>query len=119
MAYRLTVTATSQIETVMSHSLTHHRSHAADLSAFLLQTAIEALGQDPALLGTRPIPRAPGLFAYPARLISHRIAPSARVAAPRHLIIYRLANDGIVEILGLAHDRMVLSRAARTALHGG
>jgi hypothetical protein len=32
---------------------------------------------------------------------------------PRHLIVYRLASDGVVEILGLVHDRMVLSRAAR------
>jgi hypothetical protein len=28
-------------------------------------------------------------------------------------LIYRVAADGVVEILGLVHDRMVLSRAAR------
>ncbi|MBE7213252.1 MAG: hypothetical protein INR65_19740 [Gluconacetobacter diazotrophicus] len=42
--------------------------------------------------------------------------PALRVGAPRHLVIYREAADGVVEVLGLVHDRMVLSRAARFML---
>ncbi len=54
-----------------------------------------------------------GIFAYPLRLLRQRIEPARRVGNPRHLIVYRLGADEVVEILGLVHDRMVLSRAAR------
>jgi hypothetical protein len=35
-----------------------------------------------------------------------------RVGEPRHLIVYRVAPDAVVEILSLVHDRMLLGRAA-------
>jgi toxin ParE1/3/4 len=38
-----------------------------------------------------------------------------RVGEPRHLVIYRVAPDGVVEILSVVHDRMLLARAARRA----
>jgi plasmid stabilization system protein ParE len=38
-----------------------------------------------------------------------------RVADPRHLLVYRVAPDGIVEILSIVHDRMQLQNAARRA----
>jgi hypothetical protein len=37
------------------------------------------------------------------------------VRNPRHLLLYRVAEDGVLEVLGLAHDRMRLSRAAGRA----
>jgi len=40
-------------------------------------------------------------------------APDIRVGNPRHIVVYRVANDGVVEIVGMAHDRMLLARAAR------
>jgi toxin ParE1/3/4 len=43
-------------------------------------------------------------------------ASQERVGSPRHIIVYRVAEDGLVEILGVVHDRMVLSRAARRAV---
>jgi toxin ParE1/3/4 len=36
-----------------------------------------------------------------------------RVENPRHAIVYRVAPDGTVEILGLVHERMALTQAAR------
>ena len=72
-----------------------------------------ALGAEPDMPCSVQIPRLPGIRAYPIRLSRLRIEPTRRVATPRHLVIYRLAADGVVEILGLVHDRMVLSRAAR------
>ena len=73
-----------------------------------------SLGNEPETPGFVEVPRLPGIRAYPARLSRFRVEPTRRVAAPRHLIIYRLASDGIVEILSLVHDRVVLSRAARS-----
>jgi len=43
------------------------------------------------------------------------VAREHRVGEPRHLVIYRVAPDGVVEILSLVHDHMRLARAARRA----
>lgn len=74
---------------------------------------MNALGDEPEILGSVEVPHLAGVRAYPTRLARRRVEPARRVAAPRHLIVYRLASDGLVEILGLVHDRMVLSRAAQ------
>jgi len=74
---------------------------------------VAALDGDPAFVGSVAIPRLAGLRAYPLRLARLRVEPGQRVGTPRHLRIYGVAEDGVVEILGLAHDRMVRSRAAR------
>ena len=66
------------------------------------------------MVGSNEVPRLEGVRAYPTRLSRRRVEPGRRVRTSRHLIIYRLASDGLVELLGLAHDRMVLSPAART-----
>jgi len=112
VSYRLTRTATAQVDDILV------RSAAAERYALLLQFTFEAVGRDPTTPGGRPVPRLSGVFFFPTRLVGPRIPPRMKVGAPRHLIIYRIANDGMVEILGLAHDRMVLSRAAHRAMHG-
>ena len=75
--------------------------------------ASAALERTPDLSGSIEVPWLPGVRAYPTRPSRLHVEPSRRVGAPRHLVIYRLATDGVVEVLGLVHDRMVLSRAAR------
>jgi toxin ParE1/3/4 len=82
----------------------------------LLVTSMAALRDDPALPGSIEVPRIPGIRAYPARLSRVRVEAARRVREPRHLIVYRIGSDGIVEVLGVVHDRMVLSRAARRAV---
>ena len=79
----------------------------------MMLTVMDALGRAPHMIGSVAVPRLEGVRAYPMRLARLRVEPPRRVGAPRHLIVYRLAPDGVVEILGLVHDRMVLSRAAR------
>ena len=56
--------------------------------------------------------------AYLLRRLAHSagrqlVAQEQRVAHPQHLVVYRIGPDGIAEIMGLAHDRMLLGRAAR------
>lgn len=77
-----------------------------------------ALGEAPHLPGSAEVPGLPGIHVYPTRLARRRVAAAQRVGAPRHLVIYRRGEDGVTEILGLVHDRMVLSRAA-ARLAGG
>jgi toxin ParE1/3/4 len=82
----------------------------------LIVAAASAVANDPERVGSRAVARVPGVRAYSLRLSRTKLVPSDRVGVPRHLIIYRVATDGVVEILGLVHDRMVLSRAARRAI---
>ncbi|GAV34194.1 Plasmid stabilization system protein [Roseomonas sp. TAS13] len=113
MAYRLTRTAEDQINALLLDSARDHGLEAAGRYGQLILTAMAALGKEPHLIGSVEVARLPGIRAYPTRLAKRRVEPARHVASPRHLIIYRLAADGAVEILGLVHDRMVLSRAAR------
>ncbi len=53
-----------------------------------------------------------GVRVYPLRLGRRLVSLEQRVGRPRHLVVYRIGTDGVVEILGLAHDRMLLDRAA-------
>jgi toxin ParE1/3/4 len=50
-------------------------------------------------------------MAYPLALARRFMPPEERVGRPRHIILYRVAPDGVAEVL--AHDRMLLARAAR------
>jgi toxin ParE1/3/4 len=61
----------------------------------------------------RDLPGAPGVRAYPMRLGRRLSDPGHRVGQPRHIVIYRIAADGVVEVLGVAHDRMRLAGAVR------
>lgn len=113
MAYRLTRAAEEQIDALLLDSARTWGLEAAGRYGELILTVMAALGDEPDMLGSLEVPRLPGVRAYPTRLSRLRVEPARRVVAPRHLVIYRLAFDGVVEILGLVHDRMVLSRAAR------
>ncbi len=113
MAYRLTETAEDQIDALLLDSARDHGLEAAGRYGQLILTVMADLGEEPQMIGSVEVPRLLGIRAYPTRLARQRVEPARRVAKPRHLVIYRLAADGVVEILGLVHDRMVLSRAAR------
>lgn len=113
MAYRLTRAAEEQIDALLLDSARTRGIEAAGRYGELILLAMAALGDEPDVLGSVEVPRLPGIRAYPTRLSRLRVQPTRRVAAPRHLVIHRLASDGVVEILGLVHDRMVLSWAAR------
>ncbi len=118
MAYRLTRTAEATIDRILLESARSHGVEAASRYNLLILSALHRLGEDPGLVGSIEVPRLPGIRAYPIRLNRLAIAAGRRVRAPRHLIIYRRTVEGLVEVLGLAHDRMVLSRAARKAAEG-
>lgn len=116
MAYRLTRTAEDQIDAILLDSARNYGLEAAGRYGRLILVVMAALGDESGVLGSVEVPRMAGVRAYPIRLGRRQVEAMRRVAAPCHLIIYRLAADGVVEILGLVHDRMVLSRAARKAV---
>jgi toxin ParE1/3/4 len=105
--------AEDQLARILLESARRHGPEAANRYSHLLLAAMAAVGDDPGRLGASDVPRQPGIRAFAARLIRLRMEPTRRVRSPRHPIVYRAANDGIVDILGVVHDRMVLSGAAR------
>ena len=113
MAYRLTRSAEEQLDALLLDSVRNHGLQAAGRYGQLILAIFKALGEEPDVIGSVEVPRLGGVRAYPTRLGRRRVEPGRRVATPRHLVVYRLASDDVVEILGLVHDRMVLSRAAR------
>jgi toxin ParE1/3/4 len=113
LAYRLTRAAEDQIDALLLESARGYGLEAAGRYGQLIQTAMATLGDNPRMFGSVEVARVPGVLAYPLRLLLRRVEPARRVGSPRHLIVYRLGADQVVEILGLVHDRMVLSRAAR------
>jgi toxin ParE1/3/4 len=118
MSYRLTQAAERQFEAILRHSAEQHGMEAAGRYADLLLSVMRALGEEPRLIGSVEVSHLPGVLAFPARLGRRRVEAPRRVGRPRHLVVYRLAPDGVVVILGVVHDRMVLSRAARRMAEG-
>lgn len=116
MAYRLARSAEDQIEAILLRSAQSHGFEAASRYEVLILAAMTEIGEYPDRPGSSGIPRLPGIRAYPLRLSRAMVEPAFCVRAPPHLVIYRVAAEGIVDILGFAHDRMVLSRAARRAM---
>jgi toxin ParE1/3/4 len=42
--------------------------------------------------------------------------PPGQVGEPRHLIVFRIADDNVVDIIGIMHERMLARRALREML---
>jgi len=115
VTFRLSRAAEEQIDVILLGSARRFGLAAADRYGSLIVAAMTALSEEPLVVGSADVPSLPGIRVYPIRLSRLRFSPPDRVRTPRHLIVYRVAPDGTVEILGLVHDRMVLSRAAARA----
>jgi toxin ParE1/3/4 len=113
LTYRLLGGAEDDIDHILLASARDWGLPAAERYHWLMLTVFAALGATPDPAASRVIARVPGVRAYPLRLGRRLIEPGQRVGHPRHIVVYRVAEDGVVEIMGLAHDRMLLTRAAR------
>lgn len=115
MGYRLVGRASYRIDEILIESIRNWGIDGADRYHRLILAAMTVIGECPALLGSREVPRVAAVRSYHLRLARRLVERRYRVAEPRHLVIYRSAPDGVVEILSLVHDRMLLFRAARHA----
>lgn len=75
--------------------------------------AFTALSDQPTALTPDDTLLPPGVLAYPLAAARRLLPPEQRVGRPRHIVVNRVAPDGVVEMLGLVHDRMLLGRAPR------
>ena len=115
MPYRLVRHAEDRIDALLLESACRWGVPAAARFHRLILTAAAAVAEAPALPGSREIPGVAGLRSLHLRSVRRLAAAEDRVAEPRHLIVFRVAPDGMVEILSVVHDRMLLPRAARRA----
>lgn len=113
MAYRLVGRAEARIDAILFESATRWGLDAADRYNRLLLAAMKLVGDTPLTPGSRAVTGAPGVRTLDLRSVRHLLARGHRVGEPRHLIVYRVAPDGVTEILSLVHDRMLLARAVR------
>ena len=98
MAVRLVGAALTQHRAVLRRSARDHGPDAAKRYDFLIEVAMQAIGKDPTL-----------------KLSRKKVSAPDRVAAPSHVLVYRIAPDGAAEVVAFVHDRMLLDRAARRA----
>jgi toxin ParE1/3/4 len=117
VAYRLVGPANAQLEHVLTESARQFGVRAAERYYRLMLAAFAFLGGPDVPISPEDIPMVPGVRAYPLSLARRLVAPDARVHKPRHIVVYRVTTDGTVEILGLAHDRMLLGMAAQRMQH--
>lgn len=113
MSYRLLSTAEDDIDRILLESARQWSIEAAGRYDRLMRAVFAIVGADPALPGSQVVAKVAGVRAYPLRLGRSQVGQDQRVGRPRHIVVYRIGRDGIVEIIGIAHDRMLLARAAR------
>lgn len=119
MSYRLLRGAEDDVDLILLGGAETWGIDAAVRYNRLMLAVFTALGTAPGLRGSRAVPGVAGVRAYHLRLGRTLIEPDERVGKPRHLVVYRVGTDGVVEIIGMAHDRMLLAEAARRMQEGG
>jgi toxin ParE1/3/4 len=115
MPFRLVGIAEEQIDRILEESEAGWGLEGADRYGRLILTAMNAIGDDPGNPASRPIPRIRGMRALHLHSVRDLVKREHRVGSPRHLLLYRVAPDGVVEVIGLVHDRQQLARTARRA----
>lgn len=108
--YRLTRSARRDIESILRTSEERHGREARIRYAALLLAALRRVAEDPE--GRSTLDRGelkPGIRSFHIRH-SRGESGETPVANPVHVIFYRLAQPGLVEIVRVLHDRMEPSR---------
>ena len=115
VVYRLVGHAEDRIDQIVMDSAREFGLEAAVRYNKLIFAGLDAVSATPGRRGSKAVSRVGDLRMFPLRLTVHLVAANDRVGRPRHLIVYRVAPDGVVEILSLVHDRLDMGRAARQA----
>lgn len=113
--FRLSAPAEADIDRILDWS--DERFHAIGRMRYatLLVQAMQDLADNPQRDGVewlRPLKRLVGVYhVWHSRV--NVSDPAERVQNPRHAVVFRIAEDGVVDILGFMHDQMLRNRALR------
>lgn len=106
---RLSALARTDIVELLAWTTEHFGDRAAARYEHLLSAVLRALIRQPLLPGS--VARSELGNDVRSFHLRHRRKP-ARVARPRHLILYRITRDSVVEVGRVLHDAMDLERYA-------
>ncbi|UKJ77077.1 type II toxin-antitoxin system RelE/ParE family toxin [Azospirillum brasilense] len=118
--FRLSAPAEADLDAILDWS--EERFHAVGRMRYaaLLVQAMQELADDPRRDGVewvRSLKQSVGLYhAWHSR--DHGPDPAERVHDPRHAVVFRIAEDGVLDILGFVHDHMLRGRALRRIVRG-
>ncbi len=104
MTARLTARARRDLDKILQYSVREYGHDAANRYELLLTIAIEEIGNDPLLRGSREVRRRPGVRTYSISHSRAHVPKELRVRSPAHQLLYRLVENGIVEILAITGD---------------
>lgn len=116
--YRLSSRAEGQIDEILDWSQEKFGELTRERYAALLVTAMEDVADDPeqeAVAWKRSRSGKVGVY-HVGHSREHVPDPPGQVGDPRHYLVFRYGQDGIVDILGFIHERMLFSRALRKIL---
>jgi len=104
VAFRLSARARRDLDKTLRYSFDKHGRDAAGRYQLLLTTAMEDVGRQPLLNGSRPVRARPGVRSYYIAHSRLHLPREQRVVNPVHQLVYRLAADDVVEILAVIGD---------------
>lgn len=106
--FRLPRRVEARIAAILDEGAARFGDLARDRYAAIIVQAMRDVAENPRRHGARREPAVdPDALFYHLRHSSRRAAdPHGRVATPRHILVYEVAADGVVDILGLIPDRM-------------
>ena len=104
--YRLPTHVEERIAKVLEEGAEEFGDAARDRYATLILRAMQDVADNPGRPGSKADTKIdPTALFYHLRHSRERAAgPADRVGKPRHILVYELAGDGVVDILGLIPD---------------
>jgi len=102
--FRLVARARRDLDKVLTYSLDTYGRDAAARYQLLLITAMEDIGDQPLLVGSRPVAGKPRIRSYAISHSRAHLRRQHRVQNPAHQLVYRVATDGAVDILVTVGD---------------
>ncbi|WP_168220519.1 type II toxin-antitoxin system RelE/ParE family toxin [Azospirillum thermophilum] len=118
--FRLSAPAEAELDRILDWSEEQFHAVGRMRYAALLVQAMQDLADDPQREGVgwvRPVKHPVGVYhAWHSR--DHVPDPAERVHDPRHAVVFRIAEDGVADILGFVHDHMLRGRALRRIVRG-
>jgi toxin ParE1/3/4 len=112
-SYRLAGPARRSIVAILRRSALSFGASARERYANLFLQAMDDVAADPRRPGVVEVGalrETLGLY-HLKHARRHVTNPALKVGSPRHLIVFSVAEDGVVTILGVIHDRMLLEPA--------
>jgi toxin ParE1/3/4 len=106
LEYEISPTAQRQIAYILGLSEANFGVRASLRYRALIQAAIEDLATAPTRNGTALVPEFPGGYRTYHLMHSRRRGRKILVKNPRHMIVFRVTDEGVLEIVAFLHDRM-------------